>query len=122
VPSQRRRSAEFLDPSECESRDRLETTFGARAIVPGRAPKTSVIRLTVQISHSCPIHACQKSTLIPMPLTLATVNRPGKTSIGGATRDRDNAACVRRAHVIPPQKAQSGFSGPEFSPPSHASQ
>jgi len=29
------RGAEFLDPSECESRDRLETTFGARAIVPG---------------------------------------------------------------------------------------
>lgn len=49
--SQKRRSGtEFPILLNSESRNRLETTFGL-ALLCRRGPKTSVIRLAVQISH-----------------------------------------------------------------------
>lgn len=103
-----RSGAEFLILLNANREIGLGDDFrGPRAIVP-----PGPVNICNPFSRAnfplIPILSCQKSTLIPLlSPSPPGPTRPGKTSIG------DNAACVRRAHVIPghagAQKAQSGF-------------
>jgi len=61
----------ILDFSEYESRNRSETTFGAHAIVPS-GPENICNPFSRANFPLIPILSCQKSTLIPSALTLAT--------------------------------------------------
>jgi len=102
----------ILDSSEYESKNRSETTFGGPCYCTVPGPKTSVIRLAVQISHWSRFSPVKNRRWFPPLFTLATGGSPGSPP------EKHRSACpaimpracdVHTRFCADTQKAQSGF-------------